>query len=127
LWSEGVKLSEIHRKGVIDEDFTGCATTTKTVDNFERVNVLVQENRRIIVTDTTNKLEIGCGSAYSIIHKDLGYHKFVQVGCRSSLQMSTNGQEWKSSCNFCGDIVKKERLSCNGFSQATNQQANVKA
>jgi hypothetical protein len=44
------------------------------VDNVELINGLVQEDRLITVTDTANKLDISCGSANSIIHKDLGYH-----------------------------------------------------
>jgi hypothetical protein len=29
-----------------------------------------------------------------------------------------DGHAWKCECNFCRDIVNKERLSCSGLSQA---------
>jgi hypothetical protein len=44
-------------------------------DSVEEVNALVQEDRQITVTDTAKKLDISCGSAYSIIHEDLRYLK----------------------------------------------------
>jgi hypothetical protein len=102
LWSDRVKLSDIDRimlaqyeqdcitqrevyqwverfqsgtKTVIDEDHQGRPNTSWTADNFKRVNTLVQEDRRIIVTDTADKLDISCGSACSVIHEDLGCHK----------------------------------------------------
>jgi len=43
------------------------------LDNVEQVTALVQEDSRI--TDTADKLDISCRSAYSINYKDLGYHK----------------------------------------------------
>jgi hypothetical protein len=36
---------------------------------------VVQEDRWITVTDTADKLDISCGSAYFIIHEDLRYRK----------------------------------------------------
>jgi hypothetical protein len=39
------------------------------------VNALVEEDRQIIITDIAGKLVMSCGSAYSIIHEDLKYHK----------------------------------------------------
>jgi hypothetical protein len=44
-------------------------------DNDEQVDALVQEDTWNTVTDTVNKLDISCGSACSIINKDLRYHK----------------------------------------------------
>jgi hypothetical protein len=39
----------------------------------EQVNAPVQEDRQIIVIDMADKMDISCGSAYSIIHKNLGH------------------------------------------------------
>jgi predicted transcriptional regulator len=44
-------------------------------ENVERINAL-EEGRWITVTDIANKLDISCGSAYSFMHEDLGYHKY---------------------------------------------------
>jgi hypothetical protein len=63
------------RTSIVDEDHLGHPTTSQTVDNVEQVNALVQEDRQITVTHTADELEISCGSAYSIVHEDLGYHK----------------------------------------------------
>jgi hypothetical protein len=45
------------------------------VDNVEQVDALVQEERRINVSDTADKLDSSCEFVYSIIHKDFGNHK----------------------------------------------------
>jgi hypothetical protein len=50
------------------------------------------------------------------------------------LNISINRNTWKHACNFCSDIMKKERLFCNDFSQVMKRRcttmnllANVKA
>jgi ribosomal protein S25 len=57
------------------EDCSGHQTTSRTVDIVERVNILVEEDRLITVTDTADKLDISCGIAYFIIREDSRYHK----------------------------------------------------
>jgi len=54
---------------------TWAATTSWMAENVEQVNALVQKDRWITVTDTANKLNNSYGSAYFIIHEDLGYFK----------------------------------------------------
>jgi len=39
------------------------------------INALVQEGRQITATDIADNFAISCGSGYSIIHEELGYHK----------------------------------------------------
>jgi hypothetical protein len=92
LWSEGIRPSEIHwrmlgqygedcimqrkvyqwvegfqtdRTSIIDKGHLGHLTTSWTVDSVEWVNALVQEDRQITVTDTTDKLDIRHGFIYS--------------------------------------------------------------
>jgi hypothetical protein len=60
----------------------------------------------ITVTGIAEKLDISCRCAYSIIHENL-----------DSLQMSTNRIVWKYAYSFCSDIMKKEKVSCNGLPQ----------
>jgi len=94
LFSEGVKPSKIHKRvekihgkvyqwvwmfqngriSILNEDHSGCLTTSWIADSVEWINALVQEDRQITVTDTADKLGISCGSVYSIISKDFGYH-----------------------------------------------------
>jgi hypothetical protein len=59
----------------MNEDCSHHLTTSLIVDIVEQLNPLVQEDRSITVIDVANKMNISCGSAYSNIHKDLGYHK----------------------------------------------------
>jgi len=56
------------------EDHSGHPTTSRMVDNGEQVHALIQEGD-ITVINIADILDISCGSAYSIIHEDLGYHK----------------------------------------------------
>jgi hypothetical protein len=117
------------RTSAVDEDYVGCSTTSQTVDNVEQVNGLVREERWITVTDIANKLEISCGSAYSIIHEDKICGRWVP---KQLTDEHRQRHMFKCVCNFCSDTVK-ERLSCNGLSQAmkyryttVNLKENVK-
>jgi len=96
------------------------------------LNKIMHQFKRTVwlVTEMANKLDISWASAYSIIHKDLRYHKIYAM----QLQTSRNRHAWKCVCNFCSSIMKKERPSCNRLSQAMQHgcttmkvQANVKA
>jgi len=60
-------------------------------DSVERVNVLVQEDRQITVTDIAKKLDISGWSAYFIIHRDFRYHKICVKAAYRWAQMHTCG------------------------------------
>jgi hypothetical protein len=75
------------------------------VDSFEQVIALVQEDRWIIVTDIANKLHISCGSSYSIIHRDLGYHKICARWVSKQLTDEHKWHVWKCAYNFHSDII----------------------
>jgi hypothetical protein len=59
------------RTSTTDEDCLGHLTTSWMAVSIEQVNALVQEDRHSTVTDVANKLDISCGCAHSINHKDL--------------------------------------------------------
>jgi hypothetical protein len=59
------------RTSVVNEDGLGRPTTSRTADNFERDNALVQEDRLITATDIAEKLDISCGYENSIILEGL--------------------------------------------------------
>jgi hypothetical protein len=89
---------------------------------------------RIIFNDIAKKLATYCGSAYSITHDNLRYHRTCSRWVPKQLKMSIKRNVWKHTCNFCSDIMKKERLFCNELSQAMKRRcttmnlvANVKA
>jgi len=57
--------------------------------------------------------------------------KFVQDGCQSSLQISTNRYTWKCACNFCSNIMKEAFLQwvkheCNTESACKHQSMESK-
>jgi len=102
LWAEGVKLVEIHhrmlaqygqstmsqrkvydwvegfklgRTRVTDEGHSGQPSTLRTQDHIDRADAMIREERRITVSEVAAHLEISYGSAYAILHDDLGYRK----------------------------------------------------
>jgi hypothetical protein len=118
LWSEGVKPSKIHRTMLAqykencimqrkvyqwveifqsgkpsstDEDYSSHLTISWVVDNVERVNALLQEDRHITVT-YTDKFDVSCGSTYSIIHEDL---RLSQNLCKVSAKVA---YRWAQIC-----------------------------
>jgi len=60
------------RASTVDED--AQAVWPWPADNVEQVNALVQKERQITVTDTANKMDISCGYAHYIIHKDMCHY-----------------------------------------------------
>jgi hypothetical protein len=71
-------------------------------DSVEQVN-LVQEDRWNTVTDIANKLDIRHGSAYSVIHKDLGYHKICAMWMPNQL---TYEHKW-ADVEICMQVLQK--------------------
>jgi len=63
------------RTGVVDEDLSGHEITSRTAASVKRVNAPAQEDRQIIITYVVDKLDHSCGSAYSIVHEDVGYRR----------------------------------------------------
>jgi len=47
----------------------------RTHDHINRADVMIREDRRITVSEVAAHLDIGYGSAYAILHDDLGYRK----------------------------------------------------
>jgi len=70
-WIE--KLKNV-RKSVPHEAGAGRPSTS-TIYNIERVRDMVLLDRRLIIDEVANLLQIIHGSAYEIIHNSLGFHK----------------------------------------------------
>ena len=102
LWAEGVKPMEIHhrmlaqygqstmnqqkvyewverfklgRTCVTDEGRSGQPSTSHTQDHIDRAGAMIREDRWITVSDVAAHLDISSGSAYAIVHDDLGHRK----------------------------------------------------
>jgi histone-lysine N-methyltransferase SETMAR len=56
---------------VTDAECLGRPTTATTAQNEERAGKLILQNRRVTVDKIAKQLNIGVGSAYSVVHDNL--------------------------------------------------------
>jgi len=102
LCSEGVPGAEIHRRlstqyrdsalpcrsvyewiekfksgrtNVTHEEGAECPTTSTTDVKIQQAREMVPENWRVAINEVACSLQISHGSAYQIIHDELGFHK----------------------------------------------------
>ena len=100
LWSEGVSGAEIHwgllsqygdsallfrsvnkwidmfkcgRKSMMHE--AGSPLTSTTDEKIKQVQHIVMANQRVTIDNVACSLQINHGSAFRIIHNELGFHK----------------------------------------------------
>jgi ribosomal protein S25 len=88
------------RTSVVGEDRSDRSITSRTAHSVERVDALVQEDRRITVTGIADKVGISCRSAYSIIRKDLGYPK-IFVRC---VPKQLTDEHRRERVETCGNV-----------------------
>jgi hypothetical protein len=60
---------------VTDEERLGHRTTATTAQNEERARELILQNRRVTVNKIAKQLNMSIGSAYSVVHDNLQFHK----------------------------------------------------
>ena len=60
---------------VTDEGHSGQPSTLRTQDHIKRADATIREDRQITVSEVAAHLDISYGSAYAILHDDLGYRK----------------------------------------------------
>jgi hypothetical protein len=70
-WTEMFKNG---RTSVTEAERSGRPTTTTTTWNEERARELILQNRRVTVDEISKQLNIGVGSAYSVVHDNLQFH-----------------------------------------------------
>jgi len=87
--------------------------TSRTADNFKRVNALIQEDRRITVIDRTDKLDISCGPANSVIHEDLGCHKI----CTRCVPKHLTHEHKRTHVETCMQFLERYHEEGEGFLQ----------
>jgi DNA-binding Lrp family transcriptional regulator len=63
------------RTDVQDEQQSGRPSTSTTDDNLCHIEGLIQEDRRIRVSDIADELNISVGTVHNIVHEQLGYRK----------------------------------------------------
>ena len=72
---EWVERFKSGRTRVTDEGRSGRPSTSRTQDHMDRADAMIREERRITVSEVAAHLDISYGSAYTILHDDLGYWK----------------------------------------------------
>ena len=63
------------RKRVSDEAWLGHLSTSCTEDHIDHVNAFIQEDQRNTVSEVAELLDISAGSAYAVLHDNLGCQK----------------------------------------------------
>ena len=63
------------RTRVTDEGHSGWPSISHTQDHIGRADAMIREDRQITVSEVAAHLDISYGSAYAILHDDLGYRK----------------------------------------------------
>jgi hypothetical protein len=67
---------EMFKNGCMaDAECSGCATMATTAQNGERARELILQNRKVTVNEIAKQLNINIGSAYSVVHDNLQFHK----------------------------------------------------
>ena len=72
VWVERFKSG---RTCITNEGHSGRPSTSRTQDHIDRADDMIREDRRITVSEVAAYLDISYGSAYAILHDDLGYRK----------------------------------------------------
>jgi hypothetical protein len=65
---------------VNDAEHSGGLTTATTARNEERARELILQNRRVTVDEIAELQNINIGSANSVVHDNLQFHKCVPGG-----------------------------------------------
>jgi hypothetical protein len=69
---------EMYKNGctsVTDGERSGHPTTATTTQNEERAREPILQNRRVTVDEIAKQMNISIGSAYSVVHDNLQFHK----------------------------------------------------
>jgi hypothetical protein len=70
---------------VTDAERSGHPNTSTTSQNEERARELILQNRRVIVNNIAKQQNISIGSAYSVVHFNLQFHKMCVSLVRKKL------------------------------------------
>lgn len=71
-WIEKFKSG---RTNVTHEEEAGRPSTSTTDEKIQQALEMVQANRRVAIDEVACSLQISHGSAYQMIHDELGFHK----------------------------------------------------
>jgi transposase len=72
---EWIEMFKTCRTSETDAERSGHPTTATTALNEERARELILQNRRVTVDEIAKQLNISIGSAYSVVHDNLQFHR----------------------------------------------------
>ncbi|XP_023703097.1 uncharacterized protein LOC111862149 [Cryptotermes secundus] len=93
-WIEKFKSG---RTSVTHEEGAVRPSTSTSDEMIQQAREMVLVNRRVTVNEVACSLQISHGSAYEIIHDELGFHNVVRDGCHESLPQSTSTNMLRSA------------------------------
>jgi len=63
------------RTSVMDAEHSGRPSTSTTVKKVEEARAIILTDRRVTIEEISLQLGISQGTAYSLVHDILGFHK----------------------------------------------------
>jgi hypothetical protein len=97
---------------------SGRPTKTTSAQNGERARELIPLNRRVAMDEIAKQLNISIGSAYSVVHVNLHFHKVCVWLVSKNLMDELKRMRLDICSRHWLVIAKKLTVFCNGSSQA---------
>ena len=150
LWAEGVKGAdnalprqsvyewrEMFKNGwtsVMDAERSGRPSTSKADEKLEEARAIILTDRRVIIEEITIQVGISQGTAYSLVHDILGFHKvaarwvprhLTEEYKRNCQHICSSLLEWYSreGDNFLNRIVAGDETWARHYEPETKQQS----
>jgi len=130
FWSEGVPGAAIHRRlstqygdralprisvfewiedfksgrtSVTHKEGAGCPSTSTNDEMIQQAREMVLANRRVAIDEVACSLQISHGSAYQIIHDELGFHKV----CARWLPRELTAEHKRQRVEICQHLLDR--------------------
>ena len=96
---------------VMDAERSGWPSTSRTDEKLEEARAIILADRRVTIEEIKLQLGISQGTAYSLVHYILGFHKFA---ARWVLRHLT--EDHKCNCqHICSSLLERYNRECDNF------------
>jgi hypothetical protein len=110
---EWIEMFKNGRTSVTDAECSGHPTTATIAQNEEGARELILQNRRVTVDKITKQLNISIGSAYSVVHDNLQFHKV----CVRWVPVELTGEHKHICLDICSCYLVRYREEGDNFLQ----------
>jgi len=107
---EWVERFQNGRQNVSDEHQSGRSVSVASETVKQHVEQQIRDYRRVTVDEIAAELNMSHGSAYNIVHNDLGYRKCVADGSQGSCPMITSVHDRRFVRSIWTVMLVKEML-----------------